>query len=301
MNQSNKSDIPAWLKKLKKQDIKAKTLTTFSIGGSLLNFLEVNSSEELRAALSWLIESGEKYRILGAGSNLLIPDQELTEWVIKLGKGFRYCNDKEEGVFEVGGAMPLMSLSRELSKDGYTGLEFAGGIPGSLGGAVRMNAGAHGNDMSEIISEVNYLTPEAELKCVKVDKLNFSYRYASLPDNAIVLSAMLKLERVAPKETAQRRAEFLDYRKQTQPLSLPSAGSVFRNPSPERTAGHLIESVGLKGTKCGGASISNLHANWIVNEAKQASFNDVTALIERCQEEVEKTHKITLQPEIVRW
>ena len=171
----------------------------------------------------------QSYRVIGAGSNLLIADSGFSDWVIKLDRGFR-CYSPVSGqaaCFDVSGAMPLMTLSRELSDQGYSGLEFAGGIPAVLGGAITMNAGAHGGEMSDIVSEVEILTVDGTKEHLFPKDCGFQYRYCNLPQGSVVVAARIKLSESDPQKTKELRFKNLEYRKATQPLSLPSSGSVF--------------------------------------------------------------------------
>ena len=284
-----------------RQSVPASTLTTFGIGGPIRYVIEADDTETLSSALKVLGDHGEPYRVLGAGSNLLVTDTGIEDWVIKLGKGLRRYHEKEDGVLEVGAAMPLMTLSREVSARGLSGLEFAGGIPASVGGAVFMNAGAHGGDMSNCIESIELVLPSGEIAKISSDTLVFSYRRTELPTGAIVTGAQLRLVESDPVVVERRRAEFLAERKKNQPLTLPSAGSVFKNPSPSRTAGVLIEEAGIRGHRIGGAIISPMHGNWIVNDTKNARERDVVQLISFCQRTIHDCHGIDLEPELVRW
>jgi UDP-N-acetylmuramate dehydrogenase len=194
-----------------------------------------------------------------------------------------------------------MTVSRDLSQQGLSGLEFAGGIPATFGGAIFMNAGAHGHEISEVVTEVELLMSGGERNVLSNRDLNWKYRKSNLPKDSIVLSTKIKLVLSDSEQTFKHRAECLNYRKQTQPLTLPSAGSVFKNPSSTLSAGKLIEELGLKGYRIGEAEISSLHANWIVNPRKKASFNDVHSLIKLCQNEAKKQRDIELELEQIIW
>lgn len=291
-------------------DVAAAQYCTIATGGNLSLLAEPQDLESLVLLVNLLLEHQASYRILGAGSNLLIPDQGIESCVIRLGKGFRFLRqlgradrqlDGDVKRFEVGGSYSLMSLSRELSDQGLTGLEFAGGIPASLGGAVIMNAGAHDGDMSQIIESISVVDSGGEVQSLSKESLEFAYRTSHLPKDSIVVSAIIKLTQSDISSTKTKRAEFLKERKLRQPLSMPSFGSVFKNPLPQKPAGALIEAAGLKSFKIGGAEISSLHANWIVNPEKKAKTSDVLALIEKAQAAVYNEVGIKLQPEVIRW
>lgn len=285
-------------------NISAKKLTTFSIGGAL-NLFEPRTVLELQELLLAFKSDGLSYGILGAGSNLLVPDEGVVNPVIKLAGGFNgeFNSFKQIGdsTVRVGAARSLMRISREISHLGLAGLEFAGGIPASVGGAVRMNAGAHQGEMSQIIKSVTYLDSSGEAKVVDVSQIDFAYRKTSLPAEALVVSTDLQLVTGNADEISQHQKSCLDYRKKTQPLHLPSAGSIFRNPAAELFAGKLIEDSGLKGLSRGAAEISDLHANWIVNPKKQASSEDVLKLIAKVQDKVLDDQQVSLETELVCW
>ncbi|MCB0333408.1 MAG: UDP-N-acetylmuramate dehydrogenase [Bdellovibrionales bacterium] len=276
--------------------------TTFAIGGPLRHLVEVQTKEELCEAMRLFGEFGVTPHVLGFGSNLLLPDGGISGWVLKLGKGFRYNHAERGATFRIGGASALMTLSREFSAAGLSGLEFAGGIPASLGGAVRMNAGAHGGEISEVLEEVTVVDLGGQQKTYRKDELSFSYRKTSLLPTEVVYEARFSLVESDKESTTARRAECLAARKATQPLSMPSAGSVFKNPKDsELSAGALIEQTGLKGHSIGGAQVSELHANWIINPRRDATSQNVKDLIALCQNKVQDQFGIDLDPEIVRW
>ncbi len=278
----------------------AANYTTFSIGGELEAILEVNSIEEMAQAIKFLKSNGQCYRIVGAGSNLLVSDSGVSEWIIHPGKGLRYCT-REGDLFNVGAASSLMSTCRALSEDGYSGLEFAGGIPASIGGAVYMNAGAHGGEISDILVSLIAVDSQGEVLDIDATDLSFAYRSSQLPRNCVVVEASFRLAQSDRAKTSLLRARCLEERKKRQPLTQPSAGSVFKNPKGELSAGYFIEKAGLKGRKIGGAMISSLHANWIVNVNRSATFQDVFGLIQLCQAQVKDMFAVVLDPEIILW
>lgn len=284
-----------------KSNVPACGCTTFAIGGPLQYLVEPNSEAALCSAVKALNRHAEKFRILGAGSNVLVDDLGLSGFTLRLGRAFRFTVAKQDTRFDVGGGMSLMSLSRELSEAGFAGLEFAGGIPASFGGAIRMNAGAHGGEMCSVLSAVRIVTPIGEVEHVPMRQLEFSYRHCSLPEDALIIGAEIKLAAGDRSEIVKRRQENLAERKRRQPLSSPSAGSVFRNPSVARSAGAVLEEAGMKGVAIGGARVSLLHANWIINDKRQARAADVRALIAECQSKAKEKFDIHLRPEVVVW
>jgi len=284
-----------------KEQVLGARATTFAIGGPLSILVEPENKEELIATIRFVKAAGLKCRVLGAGSNLLIPDSGVTDWVVRLGRGFRSYEQTTPGIFRIGAAMPLMVLSRELSDAGMAGLEFAGGIPASVGGAVKMNAGAHGGQMADLISAVEIVDLDGRVTKVPVNDLSFSYRRSSIPRDAVVMGIELKLTPGDRVQSRAKRQEFLEHRKKYQPLTTPSAGSVFKNPSAERSAGKLIQDSGLCGYTIGGAKVSEIHGNWIINEGKNAKAVEVEELIQLCQSKVAEKFSIALEPELVRW
>lgn len=284
------------------RSMSGKRSTTFCIGGTYKYFLEPHNEAELVSAVKAIREAGQEYRVLGAGSNLLVSDGGIASWVFRLGKGFRSFEQKRPGVFFVQGSMSLMTLSRELSEAGFSGLEFAGGIPASFGGAVRMNAGAHGSEMSSVLNRVRFLSVTGDVEEVSKGEMQFSYRKSGFSNGSIVLGAEIELVSADAETVRRNRAEHLAERKKRQPLSYPSAGSVFKNPEGGYpSAGALIEECGLKGYAIGGAEVSRLHGNWIINPAKSACANDVAALIAHCQSTVAHMKNLTLEAEVVTW
>ncbi|OVE79910.1 UDP-N-acetylenolpyruvoylglucosamine reductase, partial [bacterium J17] len=231
--------------------------------------------------------------------------QSIMPQPVELGRSYRVL---------VFAAAALMSLSRKFSGQGLSGLEFAAGIPASLGGAIAMNAGAHGSQISDVLDSVLVYLPKQGLEHLRAEDLNFSYRHSSLSEGALVLAAQISLEAKSKEEVSTKRAECLGYRKQTQPLSQPSSGSVFKNPTPVEidsekraqmsknvTAAELLDAVGVKGLEMGGVAFSNLHANWLVRVSESASSNDVLVLVKEAQKRVWEKYGISLEPEIVFW
>jgi UDP-N-acetylmuramate dehydrogenase len=285
-----------------RRDVLGRAVSTVAVGGPLAALFEPETVAEAVALVRSCAAHGVPYRVLGAGSNILISDRGLTlSGVIRLGRGFRTVRALGADEFEVGGAVALMTLARNLGGAGLAGLEFAGGIPASIGGAVRMNAGAHGGQIADIVVAVNCLLPSGEIVELSPRSLEFRYRHAELPAGAIVVGARIRLVEGDRTTIEARRADFLARRKATQPLTTPSFGSVFKNPSGERSAGAVLERVGMKGYRCGGALVSTLHANWIVNPERTASAADVVDLIEACRKAAWNGEGVALEPEVVRW
>ncbi len=284
-----------------RESVPASTLTTIAIGGPLRALITVESIEELAAVRALLTSENQVSNVLGFGSNLLVSDRGIDSWIIKLGSSFKVIESIGPELFRLSGAASLMTVSRKVSDDGLSGLEFAAGIPASIGGAVFMNAGAHGNEICERVVSVRGVLSDGQIVEWSRNELPWRYRFSGLPSGAAVTSVVLKLVSGDRQDISKSCADNLAHRKRTQPLYLPSAGSVFKNPSPDAPAGRLLEAAGLKGITVGGARVSDLHANWIVNPAKNASAEDVRKLMFQCISRVEATSGITLQPEVRQW
>lgn len=271
--------------------------TTWKIGGKADLFVVPNKEGELVQTVQILNRSGIPWMLLGRGSNVLISDKGYRGAVIKLGPAFEKVRFDGEDVY-AGGACSFIRLSVMAAREGLTGLEFAGGIPGTVGGAVYMNAGAHGSDVSRILKYADVVLETGERVRWSNEDLKFKYRFSRLhEEKGIVTNAVFALRYGDRKEIAAAMASNKERRLRTQPLSSACAGSVFRNP-PGDHAARLIESAGLKGTGVGGAIVSEKHANFIVNTG-QATANDVLALIDKIRETVLKKHGVELQTEVL--
>lgn len=282
-------------------NIRGCDVTTLKIGGPLKCVVTLSAVEEAVKCVQLLRSCSVKSRALGAGSNVLISDLGIEEPILRLGGEFREVVPLDNGRFRVGGGVSLMSLAREISSMGLSGLEFGGGIPATLGGAIFMNAGAHGNEICEVVDEVQGISPEGDFVTLAGSSISWKYRNSGLESGFLVLGATLRFvsgDRGAIQEKLQHN---LSERKKRQPLSLPSAGSVFKNPAPDQTAGALIDKAGLKGHRLGGAQISEMHGNWIVNPDRQSTAEDFKGLVELCKSEVHKSSGIDLHAEVRGW
>ncbi|MBU9712423.1 UDP-N-acetylmuramate dehydrogenase [Evansella tamaricis] len=273
-----------------------KNHTTWKIGGPAKLFFEPSSIEGLKLAMEEINKSGETWFIIGKGSNLLISDEGIDGVVIKLGESLTEIKENGE-IIKVGAGYSLIKLATIMSKKGLSGLEFAGGIPGSVGGAVFMNAGAHGSDMSKILVRAHVLLPDGTFKWYSNEEMDFSYRTSRLQrDHGICIEAELKLvsgDKEAIKKELQGNK---DYRRKSQPWNYPCCGSVFRNPLPHY-AGKLIEEAGLKGYSIGDAQISEMHANFIVNKGN-ATAKNVIDLITHIQQTIKEDFNVKLETEV---
>ncbi|WP_221564097.1 UDP-N-acetylmuramate dehydrogenase [Alkalihalobacillus sp. TS-13] len=270
--------------------------TTIKIGGPADVFVEPDSVEALKKVIDIVKTNDVPWTTIGRGSNLLVSDEGIEGVVIKLGKGTDHLEENGEEIL-VGGGYSLVKLSTIMSRKGMAGLEFASGIPGSLGGAVYMNAGAHGSDMSKILKKAHILFENGSIEWLSADEMAFSYRTSILQKKpGICIEAVLQLKQGDRESITDVMQNNKDYRKETQPWNHPCCGSVFRNPLPNY-AGQLIESSGLKGKTIGGAQISEMHANFIVNTG-DAKAKDVLELIDLVKSTIKEKHEIDMETEV---
>jgi UDP-N-acetylmuramate dehydrogenase len=271
-------------------------LTTLRIGGAAALYLEPESEADLVAAAHALNETGIPHAVIGKGSNLLVSDEGFPGLVLRLGRRYRWAS-RDGSRLTAGGAMPLPALSGVALRHGLTGLEFGVAIPATVGGAVRMNAGAHDRSMADVVDRVEiFRLTKGLTQSVPGDAAGFTYRNSSLPKDAVVTATTVAL---SVGETGKIRAlmdEARDQRRRTQPLAEPNCGSVFKNPVGDHAA-RLIEAEGLKGLRVGGAHVSAKHANFIVADP-DARASDVWALIRQIQERVEAAGGVRLEPEV---
>ncbi|PDM40255.1 MULTISPECIES: UDP-N-acetylmuramate dehydrogenase [unclassified Geobacillus] len=271
--------------------------TTIKVGGPADVLIEPDSVESLKKAMAIIKKHEVPWRAIGRGSNLLVSDEGVEGVVIKIGEGLDELHVDGETV-TVGGGYSLVRLATLMSKQGLSGLEFAGGIPGSVGGAVYMNAGAHGSDMSQIVKRALILFPDGMMEWLTNEEMQFAYRTSVLQTKrrGICIAAELQLTSGNREEIVAKMRKNKDYRRETQPWDKPCAGSIFRNPLPQY-AGKLIEEAGLKGYTIGGAKISEQHANFIVNTGK-AKAKDVLDLIQFVKKTIHELHGIHLRTEV---
>ncbi|WP_159883960.1 UDP-N-acetylmuramate dehydrogenase [Paenibacillus puerhi] len=271
--------------------------TTWKIGGPADCLLIPRDKSQLVRAVKLLHAKQIPWTVLGRGSNMLVADKGIRGVVVKLGEALNTVRIEGESIV-AGGAYSFIKLSVIAGKEGLTGLEFAGGIPGTVGGAVYMNAGAHGSDVSRILQRAEVLLPTGELATYYNGDLAYAYRHSILQaEPGIVTEAEFRLRYGDRKEIAAALAAYKDRRLRTQPLQLACAGSVFRNPEGHHAA-KLIEEAGLKGLRVGGAEVSPLHANFIVNTG-QATAHDVLTLIEQIIAAVHTRFGVKLVPEVL--
>ena len=285
-----------------RREVRLADFTTWKVGGPAQWFAEPDSTAQLQALLAWARAEGLPSRVIGAGSNLLVSDAGL--------EGLTVCNrhlqgaelDPTQGLIEALAGEPIPTLARRAARAGLAGLEWAVGIPGTVGGAVVMNAGAQGGCSAEVLESITVLDPAApgDPFTLPASAMAFAYRHSRLQQEPlVVLSARFRLSPGHdPAAVSRRTSANLHSRTSTQPYQQPSCGSVFRNPEP-RKAGQLIEALGLKGLSIGGAQVSPIHANFIVNTGA-ASATEIDQLIAEVQRRVEAAHGLQLHPEVQR-
>jgi len=282
-----------------KRDEPLSRYTSMKIGGPADYFIEVESSPALSAVLPLLRRFGLAVYLLGNGSNVLVSDRGVRGAVVRLGAEFKRIAWDEQGSLvrvTVGAAYSVTQLARQAARRGYGGLEFAEGIPGSVGGAVAMNAGAYGSEFERIVDRVEAVNAAGEPIGFSRADMNFSYRDSHLPEGTVVTRVILRLERAEAAAVGSKLRELVGKRKSSQPSGFPNSGSMFRNP-PGDFAGRLIEAAGLKGRRIGQAQIAERHANFIVNLGG-AKADEVRQLMELARREVRQRFGIELVSEV---
>lgn len=270
--------------------------SSFGIGGPIRFFLEIRTAQEALQAFAWAQSSQMAVRVIGKGSNSLFSDAPF-DGLVLLNKIDDCRFQGSEAI--VGAGLSFSYLGTQSAKMGFTGLEFASGIPATVGGAIWMNAGANGVETCECLTHVEYLFATGAVRTFERSELTFGYRKSSFQSmEGSILSARFLLT-LSP-DAREKQLKIINARIKTQPLKEKSLGCIFRNPSKEMSAGALIDQCGLKGLAVGDAVVSPVHANFIVNTNK-AKSTDVTALIEKIQAEVLKKTGIYLEPEIKIW
>jgi UDP-N-acetylmuramate dehydrogenase len=280
------------------------SLTSIRIGGPADVLVRVETLDALRHLRAIAREHAIPLFILGGGSNLLIRDGGIRGMVVLLRGVFRSysvesCSSATAPVVahvHVGVGYPLSRLALQLARQGWSGLEFAYGIPGTLGGAMVMNAGTHLGDMSRVLVTARMLMDYGQVQELPASSLGLRYRGSSYPPDAVLLGATLRLQQGQREQIEALMHASYAQRQRTQPLSQPNAGSIFKNP-PGMATGRLIEALGLKGARIGDAMISPLHANFIVNVG-HATAADVVALMAYVQERVRAVYDVVLEPEV---
>ncbi len=277
--------------------------TTMRVGGPADLFVEAHHAIELRALLRLAGSRGLPLFMLGRGSDLVVSDRGIRGLVVLVRAQTWHIDASTDPPLLIADAgLPMAKAATETHRAGFGGLEFGLAIPGTVGGAVWANGGAHGDDVAGVIASATVLAPDGSERVLPPGDLGLSYRdsrfkHVAGPLPEVILAASFALRRAAPEELAARLDEIRHWRQAHQPLGLPSAGSVFRNPSPDESAGALIESAGLKGRRIGGASVSEKHANFIVND-EGGTADDVRRLGDLVRAEVARVHGTELVYEI---
>lgn len=270
--------------------------TSFKVGGPADIFIEPTNLEELKKALGYVRQHNIPYYVIGNGTNLLIGDKGIRGAIIKVGENFGAIEITGEEVIAECGVL-LSTLSKMVARSTLTGLEFASGIPGYLGGAIAMNAGAYGGEMKDIVEWVEALDGNLELQRYTNSEMEFIYRKSIVePRNLIVIRCKMKLKKGNQEEINSIMSDLSLKRKTKQPLHLPSAGSTFKRP-PGYYAGKLIEDAGLRGFSIGGAQVSELHCGFVVNKGN-ATARDVYDLIKHVQQTVFNQFGVMIETEV---
>ncbi len=270
--------------------------TSFKVGGPADYFVLPASEEEIVYAAACAREEGIPCFIMGNGSNLLVSDKGFRGLIIRIGKNLSKIRTENEQISAQAGAL-LSAVSKEALRQGLTGLEFAAGIPGSLGGAVAMNAGAYGGEMKDVLISADVLTKDGELLSLSVDDLELSYRNSVVFRNEYtVLSARFALRKGDPAEIKAEMDRLAGLRRQKQPLEFPSAGSTFKRPE-GYFAGKLIQDAGLKGYTVGGAQVSEKHSGFVINRGG-ATAEEIAFLIRQVQKKVQSNSGVFLETEV---
>ena len=273
-----------------------KNHTTFRIGGPADALALPKTPEEVAEVVRFCHEHAKPYYVLGNGSNLLVSDEGYRGLVLQLYRNFNDIQVNGETITVQSGAM-LAAVARTAYQTGLTGLEFASGIPGTIGGAVVMNAGAYGGEMKNVLKEVTVLTKEGEVLVIPAKALELGYRTSVIPKNGwIVLGAVLQLKKGDQEQILARMEELKEQRITKQPLDLPSAGSTFKRPE-GYFAGKLIMDAGLRGFTVGGAQVSEKHCGFVVNRGN-ATAADVWELICEVKRRVKEMTGVELEPEV---
>jgi len=271
-------------------------LTTFRIGGPAALYLEAEDDGDLAVGAEVVATTGIPWIVIGKGSNILVSDRVFPGLVVRLGKGYRWAARDGERL-HAGGSMPLPALAGVALSHSLSGLEFGVAIPASLGGAVRMNAGAHRGSMDQVLEQVElYSLAQAGRAVLSSEDAGFDYRRSALPEASMVVAATVHLHAAEPPDIRGEMEKARAWRKATQPLAEPNCGSVFKNP-PGDHAARLVEAVGGKGIAVGGAIVSEKHSNFIVARSG-ATAADVHQLIRLIQDRVAERFGVALETEV---
>lgn len=271
--------------------------TTFRIGGPAAYYIIPENEAEVTEAMDFAKEKGLPFYLLGKGSNVLFSDKGYPGVIIEIGRGMEEMSIEEDGTVTAQAGIGLSTMSARLAEAGLTGFEFAGGIPGTLGGAVTMNAGAYGGEIKDCIVNVTVLTAEGERIVLNKEELELGYRSSIIQkESYIVLKGTFFFEKGEREEILAKIKELNQKRREKQPLEYPSAGSTFKRPE-GYFAGKLIEDAGLRGYRVGDAQVSEKHCGFVVNRG-QATAEEVSRLIADVRKIVWDKFQVELEPEI---
>lgn len=269
--------------------------TSFKIGGPAEIFVKINNVEELKLIIKISKQAEVPITVVGNGSNLLVSDDGIRGIVLKI--EFDKIEIEESGKLKVGSGVKLAFLAQKCLKEKLEGVEFASGIPGTIGGAIRMNAGAHGSEMKDIVKKITCMTRDGKIQVISNEEAKFEYRNSIFSQNDyIILEAEIQLKKGNPEEIRSKMDEYATYRKEKQPIEYPSAGSTFKRGNDFITA-KLIDECGLKGYQIGGAQVSEKHAGFIINK-ENATAEDVKQLMKYVEEQVYNKFGKKIEPEI---
>lgn len=271
--------------------------TTFKVGGPARYYLIPENTGEVRAAIDFADERELPYMVVGRGSNLLFSDREYHGVIIEIGESFSDMSIHLNNTVVVKSGMTLTNMASRLARMGLAGFEFAGGIPGTVGGAIVMNAGAYGGEIKDTLVEVTVMNEKGELIKLDADELELSYRHSILQEkNWMVLSGTFTFGSGSQDEIRAQIQEYNKRRREKQPLEYASAGSTFKRPE-GYFAGKLIEDAGLKGYHIGGARVSDKHAGFVINTG-DATASEIHSLIEHVKRKVFEKSGVMLEPEV---
>ncbi|MHB9112826.1 MAG: UDP-N-acetylmuramate dehydrogenase [Thermoleophilia bacterium] len=271
-------------------------LTTLGCGGPAALFMEIDSPEKLATVTAVAAAHEIDWFVLGYGSNLLVADDGWDGLVIRLTGELKECEVQSEGRLECGAGASLTRAASAAAAAGLSGLERLAGIPGTIGGAIAMNAGAWGTEISSLTVRVLVCLP-GECRILEADSLKFSYRHCELPEGSVITRAVLALKAGDPEAVRETMAGYSRRRGEAQPAGERTCGSVFRNPAEGASAGELLDRSGCKGLQHGGAAVSQVHANFIVNRGG-ATAADIIWLMDECRRRVHDSDGIVLEPEV---
>ena len=275
-------------------DFPMSRFTWLRVGGNAKFAIYPSSIQQLTGLISFLSQMGYPWIVLGEGSNTIILDEGIEKAVI-ITKKMKAIEIKDSGEIVAEAGANMGTIMNQSVRKGFAGFEFAAGIPGTIGGGVFMNAGANDAEIKDVIKKV-WLLIDGKEEVVSRRELNFEYRKSNLPESAVVMKALIKLDQGDRKLSESKVKDYLDKRNKTQPIKMSNTGSIFKNPD-SIAAGKLIEELGLKGYEIGGAQISELHGNFIVNRGS-AKASEVLKLIDVAKENAYKSRGIILEPEV---